>query len=237
MMSADLVACPHCGVNLQNTPAIAGQVVACPSCQTQLQMPPLSTTSAVSLPEPITEPAPELPQPFAPSPAPGVGGAVTVAVDASGGRKGSAPKAMDRVRRKSNPLLPVAVIVGVIVLISVGVFGFLIDAARKHREQKRQQLVGNWELVSGQTGHDRGEFAFHSDGKFQVLLQAGEKGEVLDGRWRVYKSSGDTAQVLIDWLDGSGETMSVRLTGGQLRINLPSVGNLTFRAAGPQTQL
>ena len=222
VMSTDLVACPHCGTNLQNSPALAGQVVACPTCQSQLQMPAMAATTHA--------PGPVLPQP-APTDIP-----VSVGVDTSA-RGRPAPKAMDRVRRRSNPLLPVAVTLGVVVLISVGVFGFLFDAARKQKEKATQQLVGNWELVSGQTGHDHGEFAFHTDGKFQVLLQAGGQGEVLDGSWNVDKANGDTAQVSINWPDSSSETMTIRLSGGQLHVELPSVGQLTFRAAGPNSQL
>ena len=33
------VACPHCGMQLQNDPQLAGQSVACPSCTGHFQMP------------------------------------------------------------------------------------------------------------------------------------------------------------------------------------------------------
>lgn len=33
------VTCPHCRGEIENTPAISGQVVACPHCRKQLEMP------------------------------------------------------------------------------------------------------------------------------------------------------------------------------------------------------
>lgn len=232
-MSTELVACPHCGTNLQNTSAIAGQIVACPQCQAQLQMPalaPVGQAPVASMPGP-PEPAPELPQPVQ------TNVSLNVGVNTSGGDSGRAPKAADLVRRRSNPVLLISVMFGIFILIGVGVIGFLVDTASKQREQTRNDLAGNWELVSGQTERDRGAFAFHTDGKFQVLLQAGGQGEVLDGRWEVSKVRGDDAQVLIEWPDGSSETMIVRMSGGRLHVSLPSVGNLTFRASAPGESL
>lgn len=33
------VTCPHCRGEIENTPALSGQVVACPHCRQQLEMP------------------------------------------------------------------------------------------------------------------------------------------------------------------------------------------------------
>src|SRR5262245_56066141 len=129
-MSTDIVACPRCGTNLQNTPAIAGQLVACPQCQTQLQMPQLSS-SAPSVDD-LLPPAAQLP-PEAPG---GVG-----IEPATKGRKKSAAQ---RLRRKPNYAGLVIAIVIFVALIAAGIAMFIMQRSAGLVEDAHQRIVGNW---------------------------------------------------------------------------------------------
>lgn len=225
-MSTELVACPHCGTNLQNTAAIAGQIVACPQCQTQLQMPALSMPLPdAGIPMPVMpQSVPELPQ------AVSTGAPAGIAIDTVAQQSGEAPKAIDRLRRRTNPVPIIIGVAVVCILVAIVVVGVMFDRADDQRNEATMQLTGNWESVAGEGGSPVQSLAFHSDGQFQVLLEASGQGEVLDGRWKVTRVSGTKAYVSVDWLDGTGETMIVQMSGRQLDVELPSVGNLKFRA-------
>ena len=57
--------------------------------------------------------------------------------------------------------------------------------------------------------------------------------QLSEGRWRVTSVQGTTGYVLISWPDEAPETMLVRMEGGTMQIQLPSVGSFAFRAAVP----
>lgn len=228
-MSTELVACPHCGTNLQNTPVIAGQVVACPQCQGQLQMPALAAPQqATHGPPPVLpEPAPELPQPVSSAPAGGVH------IETSSAVADNAPSVLNRIHRRRSPLPIVFGAMLVLILIIAGVFGYMVTDAKNQRDKRAKELIGNWELIAVDGAGSVRSLAFHSDGKVQVLLQREPQPEILEGRWKVTQARGSHADVFVDWLDGTGETWVAQLSGGQLHVELPSVGRLTFRAAAP----
>ena len=83
-------------------------------------------------------------------------------------------------------------VVIVTVLIVVGVASVLWDRAEKERRQFAKQLIGNWELVPGQTELNRWDFAFHTDGTLQMALG----NELNEGRWSVTSVRRDTGYVL-----------------------------------------
>ncbi|MBC8355883.1 MAG: hypothetical protein H8E66_28230 [Planctomycetes bacterium] len=227
-MSSEVVVCPQCATNLQNSADIAGQIVACPQCQTQLQLPPLTKPadgSQLPLP-PALPPAIELPplvQPEAPS------GSNSATLGSSFESRQRAASAADRLRRRSNPLLIVFVVAVVLVLIVVGTIGVRWDQAQKEKKQFTQQMVGNWDLVPGQAELERWDFAFHDDGNLQMAL-----GNALsEGHWKVTSVRQQTGHVLIAWPDDAPETMRVTFESGTMRVDLDSVGNFVFRAAVP----
>ena len=159
-MSTDIVACPRCGANLQNNPAVAGQLVACPQCQTQLQMPQLSATPASvdHLLPPTAQLPPETTYP----------GAVGIE-PATKGRKKSATQ---RLRRKPNyggPLIAIAILVA---LVAVGIAIVIQQRNNAAVQDAHQRIIGNWELADPSDQLERWEFAFHTDGRFQMLVQA-----------------------------------------------------------------
>jgi len=55
--------------------------------------------------------------------------------------------------------------------------------------------------------------------------------DMSEGTWKVTHARGDTANVRIEWPDDAPETMTVRFSGRQMRIELQSGEKLTFRAA------
>jgi len=229
-MSADVVACPQCGTNLRNSAGIAGQVVACPQCQTQLQMPPLSGPAMVpQLPIPAALP-PTIEQSLPARIGPDAGSASPIPgpiVRAKRPRRDAAASVTDRLRKRSNPWVIVFTVVMVIVLIIVGSVSYLAQRAETARKQFERQMIGNWELVPGQSRWERWDFAFHSDGQLQMALG----NQLSEGRWRVTSVQGTTGYVLIEWPDDAPETMRVRLESGTMQIALDSVGNFAFRAA------
>ena len=121
-MSTELVACPQCGTNLQNDVTVAGQVVACPQCRTQLQMPALTMTQ----PTPGLTPSlvPELPQPISTDNPAGI------SIETSPGQSVDAPKAMDRLRRKTNPVPVIIGAVIVFIMVVVGIVGYMVENGR-----------------------------------------------------------------------------------------------------------
>ncbi len=232
-MSSDVVACPQCGTSLQNSEAIAGQVAACPQCQTRLQMPPLSRPVTVSqLPAPSTLPSaiqslPQTAKVEAPAdPALPASGPI---VQSKRPKGKAASSVTERLQRRSNPWVIVFVVVLAIVLIVVGSAAYLAQQSAAARRQFERQMVGNWELVPGQSQLDRWDFAFHSDGKLQMALGTA----LSEGRWRVTSVRGSLGYVLIDWPDDAPQTLRVRLEQGTMQIGLDGVGNFAFRAAVP----
>lgn len=105
----------------------------------------------------------------------------------------------------------------------------LWNQVEKAKRQFAEQMIGNWELVPGQSQLERWDFAFHNDRKLQMAVGT----QLSEGRWSVTSVHGTTGYVSISWSDGSRETMLVRLEGGTLQIRLDSVGNFAFRAAVP----
>jgi hypothetical protein len=150
-------------------------------------------------------------------------------VQAERRNRGSAPSVKDRLRKRSNPLPIFFAVIIVIVLIAVGIAAVLWDRAEKAKRQFADQMIGNWELVPGQSQLERWEFAFHSDRKMQMALGT----QLSEGRWKVTSVQGTAGYVLIDWPDDAPETMLVRFEGGTMRVELPSVGNFAFRPAVP----
>lgn len=231
-MSSDVVVCPQCGTSLQNSEGIAGQVAACPECRTHLQMPPLSRPAAVP---PSLAPG-ALPSALAPPPPTIAGSAAdstlsaaapTVQPKRSPGKAGAS--VADRLQKRSNPWVIVFGVVLVIVLIAVGTasyFGQQADAARRNFER---QVVGNWEVVPGQSQFERWDFAFHSDHHLQMALGT----ELSEGRWRVASVRGSIGYILIEWPDDAPQTLRVQLERGTMRIALDGVGDFAFRAAVP----
>ncbi len=237
-MSTDVVVCPQCATNLQNSAEIAGQIVACPQCQTQLQMPSLTpAASHLQSPVPATLP-PGIELPPSALPAAGNSGmanrdsgaaATRPMVQSTLPRGGSATSVSARMRKRSNPLLIVFVVVMVLILIGVGTVGVRWDREQKAKQDFGRQMIGNWELVPGQSQLDRWDFAFHVDGQLQMALG----NELNEGSWKVTSVQGTTGFVSIRWPDDGAETMRVRFDGGAMHVELDSVGNFSFRAAVP----
>jgi hypothetical protein len=125
----------------------------------------------------------------------------------------------------------IATLLIVLMLGVIGTVAFLWDRANNNRDQIEKQMIGNWELADGQTQFKRWEFAFHETGRFQMLLEDNNAAELNEGRWKVTRARGTTADVRIEWPDDAPETMIVRFAGGQMKVELPSVGSFTFRAA------
>ena len=231
-MSADIVVCPHCRTNLQNSEAVAGQVVACPQCQTQLQMPALTqSTAAPQLPSPASlPPAVELPPAIEPNNSEIVGSRGSgPLVQTERKQKGAARSAYDRIQKRPNPLLICFVVIVVIILIGAGAASLLWSRAEKERRRFADQMVGNWELMPGQSQLERWDFAFHSDHKLQMALG----NQLSEGHWKVTSVNGTTGYLLINWPDEAPETMRVRFESGMMQVHLDSVGSFAFRAAVP----
>lgn len=231
-MLADVVVCPQCGTTLQNSAPIAGQVVACPQCHTQLQMPALSQPAAVPqlpianvLPPAIEQSLPARVGVEMGSASPARGPIVQVTRP----RGEAAASVTDRLRKRSNPWTIVFTVVMVIVLIVVGSVAYVGQRVETAKSEFARRMVGNWELVPGQSQLDRWDFAFHSDGHLQMALG----NQLSEGRWEVTSVRGATGNVLIEWPDDAPETMQVRLESSTMQIALDSVGNFAFRAAAP----
>ncbi|MEO8494771.1 MAG: hypothetical protein ABI614_06855 [Planctomycetota bacterium] len=230
-MSSDVVACPQCGTNLQNSAGVAGQVVACPQCQTQLQMPPLSRPDPAS-PFPLPSslpPALDLLPPsahfgLAPDSGTPIAGPL---VQTKRPRREAAASVADRLQKRSNPWVIVFAVALVFVLIVVGTIAYLGQQTGKARVLFEKQLVGNWVLIPGQPGPERWDFAFHADGHMQMALGT----QLSEGHWRVASVRGSTGDVLIDWSDDTQQTLRVRLESGAIQVSLEGVGNVAFRAA------
>ncbi len=228
-MTAQVVACPQCGTNLQNSEAIAGQVVACPNCQTQLQMPPLSQpVPAQSSVSDELPPALDLPPQVAPGAeaVPPGNSSPIVQTPRQAGKQTSVSK---RLKKKSNPLLILFIVFAILALIGIGTAGVLWDQSQKAKKDLAAQIIGNWELIPGQAQLNRWDFAFHADGKLQMALGT----TLSDGRWRVISAQKSFGEVLISWPDDAPETMRVRFDGDTMQVELASVGNYDFRAAVP----
>lgn len=229
-MSSEVVVCPQCGMNLQNSAAVAGQVVACPQCQTQLQMPILARAAAMpQLPLPdALPPAIELPPSIDLPPAVDHSGAVPIVHTTPG--PGEPPASVsDRLRKRSNPLAIFFAVVLVMVLVVVGVVAVRWDRNETAKKQFANQMIGNWELVPGQSQLERWDFAFHVDRKLQMALGT----ELNEGRWSVTNVEDETGYVLIRWPDDVPETMRVKFEAGTMHVELDSVGAFAFRRAGP----
>lgn len=218
---SDIVACPQCGTHLQNMPELAGQIVMCPQCRAQLQMPAMGSTQVI----------PELP-PLATLPASASSGSTARdGMAISLGPATSAPErssVKDRFRRRTNPL---PIVVGVLLVglaVAAGTWLFLADQRMRRHANFARRLVGNWELVEGSTRVSTWVLAFHSDGRFQMQTNPTD---LSNGRWEVVEVRSDTAKVRVQWPDDAPEVMSARLDSGLLRLQIPSLGDFTFRAA------
>jgi hypothetical protein len=143
--------------------------------------------------------------------------------------KRSQGEVTDRLRRRSNPLVIVFAVVMAIVLIAFGIVAHRANQAYAARREFERQMVGNWELVPGQSQLERWDFAFHSDGHLQMALG----NELNDGQWRVTSVQGTTGYVLINWPDDAPQTLRVRLQSGTMQISLEGVGSFAFRVQVP----
>jgi hypothetical protein len=144
-------------------------------------------------------------------------------------KKGAVPSVQDRLRKKTNPLAIFFTIIIIIVVIGAGVASVLWNRVEKAKRQFADQMIGNWELVPGQSQLERWDFAFHNDRTLQMALGT----QLSKGWWSVTSVHGTTGYVSISWSDGTRETIHVRLEGGTMQVQLDSVGNFAFRAAVP----
>ncbi|HRX82214.1 MAG TPA: hypothetical protein P5307_24275, partial [Pirellulaceae bacterium] len=172
----------------------------------------------------------ELPPSIASNPAGGSGIHGSGPLVQTGRSKKRAPTSVqDRLRKRSNPMAIFFAVVIVMVIIGVGVASVLWDRAEKAKRQFAAQMIGNWELVPGQSQLERWDFAFHDDRKLQMALGT----QLSEGWWKVTSVQGSTGYVLIEWPDEAPETMRVRFDGGTMQVQLESVGNFAFRPAVP----
>jgi len=117
----------------------------------------------------------------------------------------------------------------VILCLAGGLWLFLEDQRSRKTERFAQQMVGNWDMVAGQTQLETWVLAFHADGRFQMQTSPTD---VSNGRWKVLGVRDDVGSVRVEWPDDAPEVMSVRFDSSSLmHLQLPSLGDFTFRPA------
>ena len=218
-MSPEIVPCPKCGTNLENSDSVAGQVVACPRCETQLQMPAMM--SSVSAPDDLLPNIDLPPAALGPSAVDTAG--VSIQLDGD-----SATGVDARRRKRTNPWAIVFGVVITIVLIWVGTLALIGSRLEAAKQNFSKQLVGNWEIVPGQSpeySSMRWDFAFHSNGRMQMVSDE----ELDEGRWEVHAALGTAVLILVTWSDATQEEMRIEIEGGMLHVDVPGVGIVKFR--------
>ncbi|MCA9122380.1 MAG: hypothetical protein H6822_17845 [Planctomycetaceae bacterium] len=189
--------------------------VASPQLPTPVELPP-----AIDLPPTI---------PVNVTGGSGIHGTNMPVVQSGRAKKTTSTSVNDRLRKKSNPLIIVFAAMITLIVIGVGVIAVLWEQSEKGKQQFGNKMVGNWELIPGQSQLERWDFAFHDDRKMQMALG----NQLSEGRWKVTSVQGETGYLLIEWPDEAPETMRVRFEGGTMQIQLESVGSFAFRAAVP----